>query len=118
MSEYVNTVKIEFDGVVFEDFDQFSDDSVEKNTQVPLMNKTGFAQKTERYGFSVNVKTPVVEGIDVKSVRNGTCTVEFNSGKRVTYGGVYVLETGENTIDGEAPAGSTVSYGAITKIEE
>ena len=118
MSKYVNRVKLEFDGVIFDDFSQFSDDSVEKHVRVDLMNKTGHAEKTERYGFSVTVLTPQVQGVDIRNVADGTCTVEYDSGQRVTYQGVYCLETGDNPVDGETPANRTMTFSAERKVEE
>lgn len=56
MSDYVNRCILEADGVVFEDFESFTENSVTLAKQVNLMNKTGHASMLPRYGFSVNVK--------------------------------------------------------------
>ena len=119
MSEYVNRVSLEFNGQVFEDFDSWTDNSVVLPKQVNLMNKTGHAKMTPRYGFSVSVKTPnIPAGIDLDSVSNGTLTVEYENGSRLTYGGVYCMETGEGTADGETELTKTKVFGAETKILE
>lgn len=117
--EYVNRVNLEVNGVSFEDFESFTDNSVTKAKQVNLMNKTGTAKMTPRFGFSVNVKKPVVSpGIDLFNVFGGTCTVEYDNGDRTTYGGVATLETGEGAIDGETESTRTIVFGAETKTEE
>ncbi|HHA19883.1 MAG TPA: hypothetical protein ENK70_09285, partial [Methylophaga sp.] len=96
MSQYVNKVTLEVDGVQFTDFSGFTDNSVEKHVQVPLMNQTGHAKKTARYSFSVTTAIPFAEvAIDLDEVANGTCTVVYDNGDRVTYLGVYTLETGD-----------------------
>ena len=119
MSEYVNTVRLEFQGQSFEDFESWTDNSVTFYKQVNLMNKTGHAKMTERFGFSVSVKVPnIPAGIDLDTIKNGTCTVVFDSGKRITYGGVYTLESGEGTADGETELTRTKTFGAESKIIE
>ena len=119
MSEYVNRVSLEFNGVVFEDFESWTDNSVTLAKQVNLMNKTGHAKMTPRYGFTANVKISAVPpSIDLDAIEGGTCTVEFENGTRITYGGVYTLETGEGTADGETELTRTKVFGAETKITE
>ena len=124
MSEYVNTVRLEFNGQTFEDFESWTDNSVTFYKQVNLMNKTGHAKMTERYGFSVSVKVPnIPPDINLDKVKDGTCTVVFGDSnstnkkpKRITYGGVYSLESGEGTADGETELTRTKTFGAESKI--
>lgn len=119
MSEYVNRVTLEFNGVDFDDFESWTDNSVTLHKQVNLMNKTGHAKMTPRYGFTVGVKIPnVPSSIDLDTVANGTCTVEFDNGTRITYGGVYILDTGEGPADGETEMTRTKTFGAETKSVE
>lgn len=124
MSLFVNRVTLEFDGIAFSDFESFTDTSITKAKQVHLMNKTGHALMTPRYGFTVSVKIPG-EGlpIDLDNVRGGTCTVEWlieigGSGKRTTYQGVYTLETGDGSTDGETELTREITFGAENRIEE
>lgn len=119
MAQYVNRVSLEVNGSLFEDFESFTDNSVTKNKQVNLMNKTGHAAMTPRYGFSVNVKKAFVKApVDLENVHGGTCTVEYENGERSTYGGVYTLETGDGTVDGETELTKTITFGAETKVDE
>jgi hypothetical protein len=117
--EYVNTCVLEVDGQLFEEFESFTDNSVTKSKQVNLMNKTGFAKMTPRYGFSVNVKKPIPKSpIDLDNVENGTMTVEYPDGSRRTYGGVHTMETGDDTTDGETENTATKTFGAETRVDE
>lgn len=124
MSLYVNRVTLEFNGASFSDFDSFTDTSVIKAKQVNLMNKTGHALMTPRYGFTVSVNIPGAGlPIDLDNVQNGTCTVEWltevgGGGKRVTYSGVYTLETGDGSTDGETELTREITFGAENRVEE
>jgi len=121
MAEYVNRVQLDFNGKSFSDFESWSDNSVTLHKQVNLMNKTGHAKMTPRYGFSVGVKIPnVPPDIDLDAVSGGTCTVEFGGTDetirtRITYAGVYTLETGEGSADGETEMTRTKTFGAESK---
>lgn len=116
MSQYVNRCTLEVNGVSFSDFESITINSVTKFKAVNLMNKTGFAGMTERYTLSVNVKENFIKSpIDLTAVKGGTITIEKENGERETYGGVYTLETGDGTIDGETELTKTVTFGAETK---
>ncbi|MCK5450257.1 MAG: hypothetical protein KAI70_00675 [Candidatus Omnitrophica bacterium] len=119
MPLYVNTVELEFNGAKFTDFESFTDTSVTKFKQVNLMGKTGHAKMTPRYSFTCNVKSAYVKPpVDLSSVEGGTCTVIDDAKNRTSYYGVYTLETGDGTIDGETELTKTVTFGAENKIEE
>ncbi len=119
MSLFVNRVTLEFNGASFTDFESFTDTSVVKAKQVNLMNKTGHALMQPRYGFSVSTKVPVTGWpVDLDNIQGGTCTVEYEGGKRNTYSGVYTLETGDAATDGETELTRTVTFGAENRTEE
>jgi len=119
MGLYVNRCILEVNGVFFSRFESFTDNSVTKAVQVNLMNETGHALMTPRYGFTVNVKVANVDPeVDLFNIVNGMCTVEYENETRITYGGVYTLETGDGTIDGETPLMHTITFGAETKTKE
>lgn len=119
MSLYVNKCTLEVNGATFEDFSSFTDNSVQKHIMVPLMNKTGYAKMTPRYGFSVEVKYPrTPSGIDLDNVENGTFTVEYDNGSRTLYQGVYTLDTGDKATTGDSETVTTKAYGATNKIEK
>ena len=116
--EYVNNCTIEFNGQTFDDFSAFADNEETYAVAVELMNKTGDADKTVRYGFMVTAIRPV-DGypFDLSKVKNGTFTVEYPGGKRVTYGGVRCLSKGEGSIDGDTPLTEQFTFKASTKTE-
>ena len=119
MGLYVNRIQLEMNGVSFSDFESFTDNSVTVAKAVNLMNSTGHALMKERFGFTVNVKVANVSpSVDLFNIRNGVCTVEYENGARTTYGGVYTLETGDGTIDGETELTHTIVFGAETKVKE
>ena len=59
MSLYVNRVVLEVNGVSFSDFDSFTENSVTFHKQVNMMNKTGHAAMTPRYGFSISYDSEI-----------------------------------------------------------
>lgn len=119
MGLYVNKVELEVNGASFTDFESFADGAVTYHKSVNMMNKTGFAKMTPRYGFSTVVKVSVAKStIDLDNVSGGTFTAEYEGGRRITYGGVYTLDKSEGTINGETELTYTYNFGAETKVEE
>lgn len=114
--EYINKCTLEFNGQTLDDFESFTEGSVTVAKQVNLMNKTGHALMTPRYNFSINWKEPIGGfPFNPYTVRNATVTVEYNNGSRVDFGGVYSLDTGDATIDGETEKTNTATYGAESR---
>lgn len=115
---YVNKVSLEFNGQTFEDFESFSDNEETYAVIVELMNKTGFAEKTPRYGFTVTANRPVGGyPLDLAAIKGGTFTAEYPSGQRVTYGNVYTISKGEGSVDGDTPLSEVFTFGASSKSE-
>lgn len=118
MAEYINKVSVEVDGVVDEDFDNVSIGSVVKYKVVNLMNKTGHAKMQPRYTLTINRIEPVIESpIDLGNVANGQVTLDMGT-YRKTYTGVYALEDGEGTIDGETEYSHPISFSAEKMTKE
>ena len=116
MAEYVTRCSLELNGVVFEDFSSFKENSVTLSKPVALMNKSGTAKMLPRYGFSVDAKlSSVPAGINPLSIYGGTFTVQYDNGDRVSFGGVATNETGEISIDGENEASYTITYSAESR---
>lgn len=119
MALYVTRCTLEVNGQSVSDFSSFTENTRVIRKQVSLMNKTGHAEMTERYQFDVGYVVPRTgDEFDWDSVSDGTVTVELGSGKRITFGGVYTLEVGDATIDGESEATRTISLGAESRTEE
>lgn len=114
--EYVNKCTLEFNGQSIESFSSFTENDTTLGKQVELMNTTGFADMTPRYGFTVDWKRP--KGgwpFNPLNIKNGVVTVEYDDGTRVDFGGVKSLTTGDGTIDGETELTRTGTYGAVTR---
>jgi len=116
MAEYVTRCSLEMNGVVFEDFTSFKENSVSLSKQVPLMNNTGTAKLKPRYGFTVDARiASVPSGINPLAIYGGTFTVQMDNGDRISFGGVAINDTGDTSIDGETEAGQTISYSAESR---
>jgi len=116
MAEYITRCSIEINGVVYEDITGFSENSVALSTQVMLMNKTGTAKLMPRYGFSIDAVQPSLPRIvKPRAIYNATFTVQQDNGDRISFGGVSTAATGDYKIDGENPAGSTITFNAESR---
>ncbi|MBI5550748.1 MAG: hypothetical protein HY911_04515 [Desulfobacterales bacterium] len=119
MTEFVNKCYLDVNGRSIEDFKAVTEREQEYFRQVNLMNKTGHAAVTTRYGASVDYVVPETEAeFDWTSVRDGRLTIEYMNGKRITYTGVYVLKVGEGKIDGENEKVQTIELGAEKRLVE
>jgi len=117
MSLYKARFTVEIDGKIFDEHVGFTDESVTKYGRVELMNKTGHFRQTERYGFSLEVREPL-DGysVDILNLTNSTVTVQdVDGGERITYFGVYTLETGEGTASAGEAFSRTVTFSAENK---
>ncbi|MFH1028484.1 MAG: hypothetical protein V1791_10825 [Pseudomonadota bacterium] len=118
MSEYVAKVSLEVNGQEITDFKAVSEGGRTLRKQVPLMNKTGHTNVTQRYTASVDYVVPSdAPEFDFDSVEGGTLTIDKGNGSRVTYGGVCTLEVGETKYDGDNEAVKTISLSAETRTE-
>lgn len=120
MALYVSRIDLEIDGSVVSDFSAFTDMTKSYHVQVELMNKTGHAQITPRYQFSLDYVIPRDETTEVKfsTISDGTCTIEYENGQRITWGGVYTLDEGDASYDGTAAATKTITFGAESRVVE
>ena len=115
----VKVAALEINGKNIEDFNSVTINAYTVSKQVNLMNKTNIGLMTPRYTVGIGFVEPAAGlPLDVKNIRNGTITIEYDNGKRITYGGVYTAEVGEGTIDGESELDYTVTYNAESRTEE
>lgn len=115
----INKIILEADGKIDDYFDNISISSITKHKVVNLMNKTSHAEMTPRYQFTINRIEPVGGSpVDLENIANGSVTLQFVGGKRRTYTGVYTLETGDGTIDGETEYSHPISFSAEGMTEE
>jgi hypothetical protein len=95
-------VLLEVNGQSITDFASVEEGEVELSQQVKLMNTTGNCQKLARYTIKVDYVVPSDGPIfDFASVKNGTLTIDYENGTRVTYSGVFTLKIGQAKFDGE-----------------
>ncbi len=117
--EFVSKVTMEVDGKNITDFKTFTENEIEVNKEVRLMNKTGFMPTTQHYGVKVDYVIPATNPeVDWAAVRSGRLSVEFENGKRITYTGVTTLKIGEMKVDGDNETVRTIELGATGKVEE
>jgi hypothetical protein len=117
MSEYVTLCKLTVNGKSVEDFKQVTEKEIEYYKQINLMNKTGHAKVTPRYGVTVDYVVPSIETeFDWANVANGTLIITDEGGAKTTYSGVYILKLGEKKRDGENEVVRTIDLGAQKKV--
>jgi len=117
MPEYVSQVLLEVNGQEISDFKSVTEGEVEINKEVKLMNKTGFASATPRYGAEVEYVVPSdAPEFDFEGVKNGTLTIDKQNGVRVTYTGVYCLKVGSTKYDGDNEVTRTINFGAAGRV--
>lgn len=117
MPEYVSQVLLEVNGQEISDFKSVTEKEVETGKEVKLMNKTGFASATRRYGAEVEYVVPRdAPEFDFESVKNGTLTIDKQNGVRVTFTGVYCLKVGSTKYDGDNEVTRTIDFGAAGRV--
>jgi len=116
----INKVAVEFDGQLETNFKTFKEGKRTLRRAVNLMHKTAKIKATARYSFSLEYAIPEDEPErDFDNMGDsGTCTIEYENGKRITYTGVSVGEIGEVTYDEEKDAVKTVDFLADNRVEE
>jgi len=116
--EFVTRCGVSIDGKDISDFKNYKDEDVELAVQVELMNKTGTAEKTARYKFSIDYVRPTVGAIDFTKIKNSIVIVGLEGGGSYTYRGVKRLTIGGGTVDGESELVRTINFSATDKDEE
>lgn len=114
MDLYVSRIVLEVNGQQVDDFDKVTVKEVETRKPVHLARKTGYVNVTERPQITVEYVIPANSPeFDFKSVENGTLTIDYENGTRVSYSGVTYLKAGDVTYgDGDNPAKRTIDLGA------
>ena len=119
MSEYVNRCLLVVNGQEIEDFKSVTEDERELARKVNLMNKTGHCGVTERPGVKLDYVVPEdADEFDFDSVKDGTLTIEYLNGKRISYSGVRTLKIGESKIDGDNELVRTIEFGSEKRTVE
>ncbi len=117
MFEYVARIRLEINGKEIDDFKAVEVEEVELNKEVNLMNKTGVVSVTPRHKVSVDYAVPKdSEEFDFWSVKDGTLTIDYDNGTRVSYKGVTTLKIGATSFDGEKEAVKKITLMATDKV--
>ena len=117
--EYINRCTLTVNGQEIEDFKSVTENERELSRQVNLMNTTGHCSVTQRPGCKVDYVVPQAAAeFDFDSVKDGTLTIEYENGKRITYQGVRTLKIGEAKIDGDNELVKTIEFGAKKRLVE
>jgi hypothetical protein len=112
MSLRVIRAGLEINGKLVTDFKGVTEKSRNIARACHLMYSTASALLTQRYAVSVQYVVPQINPFDFATVQGGTLTIEYDSGDRNTYGGVYTDVIGDASIDGEAELVRTIDFHA------
>lgn len=118
MSELVSLISLEVNGREITDWKNVKEGARVIRKQANLARKTAHFNVTPRLTVSVDAVIPSDSPeFDYASVADGTLTIDYLNGRRITYGGVSCLEVGETTFDGENEAVRPVTFGATSRSE-
>ena len=117
MPQGVVRLSVEIDSVPYEFFASFTEDDVEISKQINYMNSTGFALLKERNTFSLDKIRTFGDTLNFRTIVNGTFTVEYETGERITFIGVHTMVLGAETGDGESEMTSAIAFGAASRTE-
>jgi hypothetical protein len=102
---YVVRAETVFNGQSVQDFKAFEEQTRTVSKAVPLMHKTGNAQLTRRFEFTLDYVVPTTAEIDWESFvgvgGTGTASLVYDSGTQIDFGQVSLIEVGAATVDGE-----------------
>lgn len=119
MPEYVSKVSLEVNGQIVEDFKSVDEKKRELRKEIKLMNRRGIIRVTPEFKVDVEYVMPAdAPEFDWENVEDGTLTLAFPTGKRITFSGVYVLAIGDLKMDGEKEATRTIELVAMGRTEE
>ncbi|MDA8428939.1 MAG: hypothetical protein M0T70_06750 [Geobacteraceae bacterium] len=119
MEAYITSVTLEINGEKLEDFNAFTEKERVFKKTVNLMNTTGTVKVKDRNHFSLDYVIPADKPeFDFKGVEDGTVTIDYENGKRISFGEVECLSIGEAKFDGDKEVTKTIEFVAGTRTEE
>src|SRR6185369_15695505 len=102
MEAYISKITLEINGEQEEDFNAFTEKERLLKKPVNLMNRTGVLKVTPRHNFSLDYVVPADKTErDFTAIADGTVTIDYENGKRVSFGKVECLSIGEAKFDGD-----------------
>lgn len=119
MEAYISKVSLEINGELEEDFNAFTEKERVFKKTVNLMNSTGTLKVKARHNFSLEYVVPADKPErDFESIEDGTVTIDYENGKRISFGEVQCLSIGEAKFDGDKEVVKTIEFVAGTRTEE
>ena len=115
MPQGVTRILLEVNSVNYEFFNAFTEDERTISKQTEYMNTTGFSSMLQRHTFSLDKVRTFGDTLDFDTIVNGTVTIEYETGERVTFSGVHTISIGAETADGESDMVSTITFGASSR---
>lgn len=111
MSEYVRKVLLEINGQEITDFKTVTEGERTLRVPVKLMAKTGFATITQRPTVQVDYVIPKDNPeFDFDSVEDGTLTIDYENGKRITFSGICTDKVGQVKYDEDNDAVKQIDF--------
>lgn len=119
MEAYIAGITLEINSQQMDDFNSFTEKERVFKKPVNLMNKTGSVKVTARHSFSLDYVVPADKPeFDFKAVTDGTVTIDYENGKRISFGEVECLSIGEAKYDGDKEVTKNIEFIAGTRTEE
>ena len=115
-ADYIAKCVLTVDGQDESDFESVEEHEITSAKAVELMNKTGFAELTPRYGITVTYIVPSVNPRNWDLVKDATLIITDDGGNKTTYTGVRRLKVGAAKRDGKEELKQTIELGATKKI--
>lgn len=119
MEAYISKVSLEINGELEEDFNSFTEKERVFKKTVNLMNSTGTIKVKQRYNFSLDYVVPADKTErDFESIEDGTVTIDYENGKRISFGEVSCLSVGEAKYGDDKEVTKSIEFVAGTRTEE
>lgn len=119
MEAYITRIGLEVNGEQLEDFNGFTEKERLLKRTVALMNTTGTTKVKERPHFSIDYVVPSDKPeFDFAGLADATVTIDYENGKRISFGEVECLSIGEAKFDGDKEVVKTIEFVAGTRTEE
>lgn len=119
MEAYISTITLEINGEQEEDFNAFTEKERVLKKTVALMNSTGTLKATPRHNISLDYVVPANKNErNFDGIEDGTVTIDYENGKRISFGEVACLSIGEAKYGDEKEVVKTIEFAAGTRTEE
>jgi len=102
-TDAILTLTLDIDKTSIDDFKSIEEHEVEYGKVVEYMNKTGYAGKTPRFGFTLEYVVPKTGAFNFSSLRykDAVVTLTYDGGSTTVYRGVRLLKRGAKKLDGD-----------------